>query len=130
MNQRFGAKLRATKARVTKEFTRRLWRVWGSELAAGQAVWAYNGWTAPVLRYYQGVIRWARWDMRQLDRTVRRVMKANGRHCYGASIRKLYPPRSEGGRGLHSMELMWEREVVGVAAYLARSQDDQVKESG
>ena len=100
IHQRFDACLRTTKARVRKEYTQRMWRVWGSELAAGQAVRASNGWVAPTLRYYQGVIRWSWSDMRQLDRLTRQIMRSTSCHHHGASVRKLYLPRSEGGRGL------------------------------
>lgn len=42
IHQRFGACLKTTKARVWKEYTRWMWKMWGLELAARQAVQASN----------------------------------------------------------------------------------------
>ena len=40
---------------------------------------------------------------------------------------RLYQPRSAGGRGLVSLELVWERETVATAVYLHSNHDPQVR---
>ena len=62
-----------------------------------------------------------------MDRATRKVMRWCQNHKYVAALEKLYLPRSQGGRGLQSVELMWEREVASVAQYLGNSPDPQVQ---
>ncbi len=40
---------------------------------------------------------------------------------------KLYLPVEEGGKGLKSLTLSWEKEVVSVATYLLMSEHEQVQ---
>ena len=72
-------------------------------------------------------VRWGKGDLRLIDRATRRVMRQCQNHKYGAALEKLYLPRRQGGRGLQSVELMWEREVASVAQYLGSSPDPQVQ---
>jgi hypothetical protein len=44
-----------------------------------------------------------------------------------ASLERLYVPRIEGGRGLQSMDTVWESEVVGCVRYLLGCPDPQVR---
>ena len=48
-------------------------------------------------------------------------------HGHKSSYNRLYLSRKEGSRGLISVELMWEREVVSAATYLRDKEDRQVK---
>lgn len=65
--------------------------------------------------------------MSKLDVKVRGTLKQGENHHVNASVDCLYLPRSEGGRGLVSVELAWESECVVTAIYLLQSQDPQVK---
>ena len=89
----------------------------------------HNAWCVGLLRYFLFAIRWVRSDLRQLDRSTRKILRQTKSHHCHASIERLYLPRQEGGRGLTNLEHMWERETVAAARYLHLSQDPQVIEA-
>ena len=61
--------------------------------------------------------------MRELDRTIRKVMQQNKAHQYGASVARLYQSRTVGGKGLVNLEQAWETETIATALYLHTNQD-------
>ena len=48
-------------------------------------------------------------------------------HHQNAATERVHLPRDQGGRGIPSLEHVWEREVVSTASYLLRSEDEQVR---
>ena len=89
----------------------------------------HNAWCVGLLRYFLYAIRWVSSDLRQFDRSTRKILRQTKSHHCHASIERLYLPRQEGGRGLTNLEHMWERETVAAARYLHLSQDPQVIEA-
>ncbi len=49
-------------------------------------------------------------------------------HQYGSSVERVHLPRSEGGRGVSSLEHVYEREVLSTTAYLCGSDEPHLKE--
>ena len=109
--------------RVKREYFCRLRKVWNSELNAKTKESATNSWAMGVLRYFLGTIRWSRSEVALMDVKSRKIL----RQCKARSAKQRpYLPRTEGGRGLQSVELTWEAEVVATARYLTQNQDPQV----
>ena len=54
------------------------------------------------MRYSLGTSYWTRNNVRELDRSTRRIMRQNYAHQYGASVERLYLPRAKGVGGLVS----------------------------
>ena len=127
VEQLMGAKLLHVRRRIKSEYLSRVKRVWKSKVNARSKVKLHNTWSAAVLRYFFGAVRWGKGDLRGMDRATRKIMRRCQNHRYGAALEKLYLPRSQGGRGLQSVELMWEREVASVGQYLGNSPDPQVQ---
>jgi hypothetical protein len=127
MDQLFGVNLTKSKNRVRAEFYKRMRKTWKSELNSRNMVKANNSWAAAVLRYFFGVMKWNKRELVEMDRKARKILRLNGAHHHNASLERLYLPRDEGGRGLQSIEGIWEREAVGVARYLLGSEDEQVQ---
>ena len=127
ISQIFEADLKVTKERVRKEFVRRQRKVWGSKLNARGKAKVANTWATAVLRYYLPAIEWTRTEVKKLDRKIRHIMRQNGCHQYSAARQRVHMPRSEGGRGVQSVEEVWERETISGALYLERNEDEQVK---
>ncbi len=117
-----------------------------SGLNAKQARMAHNTWAVPVCRYFFGVVDWSETEVKRLDVETRKILKQYKCHYLPASPEKLYLPTQvsnpggaeiafnsrglsmqEGGRGLMSVALTWEREVMSVASYLLASEDGQVQ---
>ena len=49
-----------------------------------------------------------------LDRDTRSVLRGFQSHHRNAALERVYLPRREGGRGLHRLSHIWEREVVSL----------------
>ena len=102
--------------------------MWSSDLNGANKMKASNTWAAAVFSYFFGVVRWTRRELQLVDRNTCRIMKQYGAHHTNASILRLCLPRSDGGRGMQSLEALWEREAVSSARYLLGSEDQQVKD--
>lgn len=124
MSQLLGINLGKTKKRVMAELYKKMRHTWNSDLYSMKTS---NTWVAVVLRFFLGILKWLRRDLLARDRKVRQIMHPNKAHHAGASIERLYLPRIGGGRGLQSVELLWEYEIVGVAKYLLTSEELQIK---
>ena len=70
-----GAKLLHVRRRITTEYLCRVKRVWKSRVNARSKVKLHNTWSAAVLRYFFGSVRWGRGDLRGMDRATRRIMR-------------------------------------------------------
>ncbi len=88
---------------------------------------AHNTWAVPVCSYFLAAVKWRETEVKQLDVQARGIMRHHKSHYVRAAPEKLYLPVDEGGRGLRSIELTWEKEVVSAASYLLASKDDQMK---
>ena len=113
--------LKDVKKKITERYVRRLRKIWFSDLNSKYKVQATNVWAVFIFRYYFGVLKWTKTDLTLLDRATRRVMQKRKCHQYSAAPERMYLPRSHGGRGLHSLLHLREREVVSTALYLAVS---------
>ncbi len=89
-----------------------------------QSRMAHNTWAVPVCSYFFAAVET---EVKQLDVRARGIMRHHKAHYVQAAPEKLYLPVEEGGRGLRSIELTWEREVASAASYLLASKDKQVQ---
>ena len=108
--------------RLRKEYKKRLNKIWGSELNGKHKIRATNVWAVSLFRYYFSNLRFTVRQCAELDKLTRRIMRLHKSLHYNASIERLYLPRQEGGRGLMSLRHVWEKEVVSIAAYVARTE--------
>ena len=125
VSQLFVANLKETRGRVMKEYCKRKRQTWESSLNARNKVKMTNSWGVSVLRHFFMAIRGSRRALLKLDRKTRKTMRQNKCHHRNASLQRLYLSRDEGGRGLQSVTMMWEREIVSVT-YLLASRDPKV----
>ena len=56
-------------------------------------------------------------------------MRKNKCHYQNASLQRLYLSRDEGGRGLQSVMMTWEREIVYCVTYLLAWSDPKVQDA-
>ena len=125
--QTIKANIVRSKAPAKKEYFRRLNQVWRSSLNSGTARVAHNTWCVPVVKYLFGAVKWSRRELRGMDLRTRKCLRDLKVQHKNASVKRMYLPASEGGRGLLCLEQVWEREVVSVAAYLLQNEDTQVQ---
>ena len=98
-------------------------RQYGStELSARHKVNATNTWAVALFRYSFPSIRWYRTALMILDKDTRSVLRGFQSHHRNAALERIYLPRreGEGGRGLHRLSHVSEREVVSAALNVVR----------
>ena len=104
--------LKTVKKKLVEKYASRLRRIWSSDLNSKYKAQATNVWAVSIFRYFFGILKWTKADLIGLDRATIRVMRKNKCHQYSAVPERLYLPRSRGGRGLHQLAHLKEREVV------------------
>ena len=107
----------------TKEYKRRLKLVLKSKLNGRFKIMAINTWAVAVLRYGAGIIKWLAEDLRQLDRSTRKMMTMNGALHPKSDVHRLYVPRKKGGRGLVGCEGCVRTEENNLGWYIKNSEE-------
>ena len=65
---------------------------------------AINARAVSIIRYGAGIIKWIKEELGKLDRKTRKLLTVNRALHPQADVDRLYGKRSEGGRGLLSIE--------------------------
>ena len=111
------------KDRVICEYRKRLHKIWKLQLNSKTKVDATNALAISLLRYCFVTVKWTRKELQGLDILTRKVLRRYQLHHLNASPERLYLPHSQGSRGLQSLLLVWEQEIVSHAVYLVSSRD-------
>lgn len=114
------------KAKVKKEYKRRLKLVLRSQLNARNKITAINTLAVPVVSYSYGVLNWKLEEVKDLDRMTRKQLCMNRMHARKADIHRIYLPNQEGGRGLMNLEKEYKATIIGLHKYLANKSDPQI----
>ena len=118
-----GAEVHHTKMKekITQEYFRRLKHMMKSKLNSGNITKAVNTYAVSVVRYTAGVISWSKEDLKTIDRKTRKRLTQAGYLHPKSDTDRLYVSRSNGGRGLLSVEDVVRKEEKGIADYLLQS---------
>ena len=93
------------KLNVSKEYIRRLRKVFKSILNGGNLVRGVNAWAVPLLRYSAAFVSWKKSELEAIDRKTRKLFTIYGAlHPKSGDVDRLYIPRKERGRGLISIK--------------------------
>ena len=123
IEQLFATDDKKVKDSVIAEYRKRLHKIWKSELNVQHKVDATNTLAVSLLRYRFVTVKWTRRELRHLDVLTRKVLRRYQSQHLNASPERLHLHCAQGGRGLPSCLLTWEREVVSLGAYLASIRD-------
>ncbi|KAF9764877.1 hypothetical protein NGRA_0208, partial [Nosema granulosis] len=82
---------------------------------------AINEHAISLLNYYVGVINLEPGDYQKLDQEIRQILVKHNIHKQPASKERLYLPRDQMGRGLHSCEFRSEQMLWQLYNTLMRS---------
>ena len=121
VDQVFKANHKAVRAKLTKKFAARVDTIWASPLSAKRKVQATNVWAMSTFRYYLTIIEWPKAELRAIDRKARKIITKHQGHHRCAAVERLHLPRNKGGRGLQSIEKVWEREQISIVIYLGKT---------
>ena len=92
------------KLNVSKEYIRRLRKVFKSKLNGGNLVRGVNAWAVSLLRYSAAFVSWRKSELEAIDRKTRKLFTIYGALHPKSDVDRLYIPRKEGGRGLISIK--------------------------
>ena len=89
---------------IQKEYYRRVRKILKSKLNGGNIVKAVNLSAVSMVRYGAGIIDWKKDELKEMDKKTRKLFTIYRALHPQADFDKLYLKRSEGGRGLLSIE--------------------------
>ena len=111
------------KLNVSKEYIRRLRKVFKSKLTGGSLVRGFNTWAVSLLRYSAAFVSWRKSKLQAINRKTRELFTIYEALHPQSDIDRLYIPRKEGGRGLISIEDCVELEIRGLEVYVHGSEE-------
>ena len=89
---------------VSKEYIRRIRKVFKSKLNGGNLVCGVNTWAVSLLRYSAAFVSWRNSELQARDRKTRKLFTIYGALHPKSDVDRLYILRKKGGRGLISIE--------------------------
>ena len=109
------------KDEVTKEYKRRVRKILETKLNAGNLIKGINTWAVSLLRYSAAFLDWTKFEMEQLDRQTRKLMKMHNALHPKSNVDRLYLLRKDGGRGLLGVEDTVNIAKVSLKRYVNNS---------
>ena len=111
------------KEKVTKEYFRRVRKIWNSELYCRHKVTAHNTFAIPVLTPTFGILPWSKDELKQIDIRTRKILTISGSFHLNSDVDRLYSHRREGGRGLNSIDDTYVSRIVSLNLHLDQMTD-------
>ena len=103
---------------VTKEYYRRVRKIWNSELYARNKVHAHNCFALPILTPTFGILEWTKDEIHQIDVKTRKLPTLTGNFHRNSSVDRLYTARDKGGRGLSSVLDVFLARIISLARHI------------
>ena len=107
------------KEKVTKEFFRRIRKIWSSELYNNNKATARN---AFAITYYItptfGILNWTKDELENIDVKTRKILTITGSFHINSDIDRLYSNRNRGGRGLNSLVDIFISRTISITCHL------------
>ena len=108
---------------IKKEYITRLKAILKSKLNFRNTVKAINTWAVPVIRYSTGIVDWKNPELRNMDRKTTKVLNIYQALHPRSNVDRLYLPRSDGWKGLLSLEECVSAEKRYLGQYLKMNED-------
>ena len=108
------------KDRICKECNSRVRKIWKSELIGYNEVIARNAFAVALVTPSIGILKWTKKEISDLDVITRKILTMTGSFHRAGDTDRLYAHRSKGGRGLRSIEDLYEIRIVGLMEHLEK----------
>ena len=115
------------KAKVKKEYRRRIKLILKSELNPRNKMQAIKTFAIPVLSYGFGAIDWMQGDLNNLDVMTRKMLHMQKMTYRNQCVARLHVARKKGGMGVPSVDAIYKSEIKGIGKYLKRKQDKFIR---
>ena len=100
------------KERVSKEFFKRVKKVWNSQLSATNKSIAHNTFAVPIITPTIGILDWTKKEIDTLDIKTRKIMAMSGSLHIRSDVERLYATRDQGGRGLTRLSDIYTSRTI------------------
>ena len=110
---------------IRKDYFKRLRATLKLKLHANNVFQAINM-GVPTVRYSAGIIEWPKEEVKEMDRKTRMIITMFGWLHPRSNVEQLYVPRSEGGRGLISIEGCVNDEKENLTLYALGSNEKPI----
>ena len=111
------------KEKVIKEYKLRVKKIWNSELNGLNKSIVHNAFAVPVITPTVGILNWTKKEISDLDITTRKILTMAGALHTASDVDRLYVQGSKGGRGLRSIEDLYEIRTVGMMKHLEEAEE-------
>ena len=111
------------KEALSKECLRSIRKILKSKQNSGNLVSAINARAVSLIRYGAGIIYWSKEELRNLDSKTRKLLSVYRSFHPQADVDRLYVKRSQGGRGLISVDDCVSVEVGSLHRYAKDSKE-------
>ena len=115
------------KDNLKREYIRRVRNILKSKLNSKNVVNAINCRAISIIRYSAGIIKWNLSEVKELDRKTRKLLTIHNMFHKRGDIDRLYVKRSEGGRGMISVEDCVLIEKNSLHKYTIESDEPMLK---
>lgn len=110
-----------TMEKLKEKIKERVERLCNTRLNGKNLMKGINEYAISLMNYFVGVIEAEASDYERSDLEIRQILTSKGCHAITGCKERLYLPRDELGRGLHSMELRSEVMMLELRQTLERS---------
>ena len=111
---------KVNKENVIKEYLTRAKKIWKSNLSAFNKSIVHNMFAVPVLTPTFGILDWTLQVIKQLDIKTRKTLSMCGSFHVNSEVDCLHIPRSEGGKGLRSIQVSYESQIISLSHHLTK----------
>ena len=118
------------KLNVSKEYIRRLRKVFKSKLNGGNLACGVNTRAISLRRYSAAFVFWRKSELQAIDRKNRKFFTIYGALHHKSDVDRLYIPRKEGGGGSISIEDCVELAIRGLEVYVHGSEERLIQAAG
>ena len=112
------------KDRIRKEYKSRVRKIWKSELNGYNKVIAHNAFVVALVIPTIGILKWTKKEISDLDVITRKILTMTGSFHKAGDTDRLYAHRSKGGRGLRSIDDLYEIRMVGLMEHLEQAAEE------
>ena len=70
-----------------------------------------------------GILDWNKKEIKDLDIMTRKIISVNGGFQLASDVNRLYTSRKKEGRGITSIEDMYESKTIGIMKHLEEASD-------
>ena len=112
------------KGKIEREYARRVRKILKSKLNGMNSISAINSRAVSVVGYGVGIIKWKNGELEHLDRNTRKLLTIHRAFHSRDDVDRLYVKKSQGGRGLISVEDCMNIEINSLWKHVEESNEN------